>query len=83
MERLVQYLDELEDIVCAVLTIGERIRRALQILFVLTASLLLQVLGVMLALARPSLALAAVALLVAGLLHHAAVAPSGHQLAVS
>ena len=47
LERFAQYLDELEDVVYALLTIGERVRRALQILLVLSASLVLQVLGMM------------------------------------
>ena len=80
MERIVQYLDELEDLVCAVLTLRERIRRALQFVAVIATSVSLQVLGVMLALAQPPLALAAVSLMVVGMLYKSVVSPAEHRL---
>lgn len=83
MERIVQYLDELEDLVCAVLTMKERIRRALQILFVVVTSLLLQALGILLALSQPPLALAAVSLLIVGMMYKSVTSPITQELVVS
>lgn len=83
MERIVQYLDELEDLVCAMLTIKERIRRALQILFVLVTSLLLQALGILLALSQPPLALAAVSLLIVGMMYKSVTSPISRELVLS
>ena len=83
MERIVQYLDELEDLICAFLTIGERIRRALQMLLLVAASMIFQALGIVLALARPPLALAAVALMIVGMLYRSVVAPSARKLVTS
>jgi hypothetical protein len=83
LERIVQYLDELEDLVCAMLTIKERIRRALQILFVLVTSLLLQALGILLALSQPPLALAAVSLLIVGMMYKSVTSPISRELVLS
>ncbi|MBT8078317.1 MAG: hypothetical protein KJO31_07050 [Gammaproteobacteria bacterium] len=83
MERFAQYLDELEDVVYALLTIGERVRRALQILLVLSASLVLQVLGIWLALNRPPLALATVSLLVVCMLYRSVIAPATGKLVLT
>ncbi len=83
MERIVQYLDELEDLVCAMLTMKERIRRALQILFVLITSLLLQALGILLALSQPPLALAAVSLLIVGMMYKSVTSPISRELVLS
>ena len=83
MERIVQYLDELEDLVCAILTVEERIRRALQILFVLVTSLLLQALGILLALSQPPLALAAVSLLIVGMMYKSVTSPISRELVLS
>lgn len=83
MERFVQYLDELEDLVYAVLTIGERVRRALQILLVLSTSLVLQSLGILLALTRPPLALATATLLVVCMLYRSVIAPATGKLVLS
>ncbi len=83
MERIVQYLDELEDLVCAMLTVEERIRRALQVLFVLVTSLLLQALGILLALSQPPLALAAVSLLIVGMMYKSVTSPISRELVLS
>jgi hypothetical protein len=83
LERIVQYLDELEDLVCAMLTVEERIRRALQILFVLVTSLLLQALGILLALSQPPLALAAVSLLIVGMMYKSVTSPISRELVLS
>ncbi len=82
MERLLQYLDDLEDIIYAVPLIAEQLRRAtLRILFLL-GSIGLQVAGVVLALSHPPLALAVVMLLLVGMLFRAAVIPIPRKLAV-
>ena len=83
MERIVQYLDELEDLVCAMLTMKERIRRVLQILFVLITSLLLQALGILLAFSQPPLALAAVSLLIVGMMYKSVTSPISRELVLS
>ena len=83
MERIVQYLDEFEDLICAVMMAKERLRRAVQILVILAASMLLQTLGVLLALSRPPLALAAVSLMIVGMLYNAVTSRIPGDLAVS
>ncbi len=75
MERFLQYLDDLEDLIYAAPLVAEQLRRAtLRILFLL-GSICLQGAGVALALYHPPLALAVVTLLLVGLLFHAVVIP--------
>ncbi len=83
MERIAQYFDELEDLVCAVLMARERIRRALVVMLIISMSLLLQSMGVLLALSRPPLALAAVSLLIVGMLFNAVTTRSTSDFAIS
>lgn len=71
MERLVQYLDDLEDIYFATALVMERMRRAAQIFLLLAVSCGVQILGVLLALSSPPLALATVSLTVVGMLYRA------------
>ena len=73
MERLAQYLDDLEDVFFAIAFSGEQLRRALRALLFLTLWFTLTVLGVLLALGQPPLALAAVTLLIVTSLYRAAV----------
>ena len=81
MERLLQYIDDFEDIIYAVPLIAEQLRRAtLRILFLL-GSICLQVAGVVLALSHPPLALAVVMLLLVGMLFRAAVIPLPRKIA--
>ena len=75
MERLAQYLDDLEDLFYAAMLMTERAFNALQICFVLLASLIVQFLGILLALGRPRLALAIVSLTVVGLLYRSVTSP--------
>ena len=63
MERLLQYLDELDDLFYAVPLISEQVRRILQRVLFLLALISLQIAGVILALNHPLLALAVVSLL--------------------
>ena len=69
MERLAQYLDDLEDLYYAIALLMERILRATQFCLLLLASFLFQFLGILLALSRPPLALAVVSLTVVGMLY--------------
>ena len=71
MERLVQYLDDLEDLFYAVALKAERIREAAQVFLLITVSVILQVLAISMALWHPPLALATAALLLVGMLFHA------------
>jgi hypothetical protein len=58
VERLLQYLDDLEDLIYAAPLIAEQLRRAIQRILFLLASIVLQIAGVILALSHPPLALA-------------------------
>ena len=69
MERLVQYLDDLEDFYFATALLMERVRRAAQICLFLALSFGVQFLCVLLALSKPPLALAIVSLTVVGMLY--------------
>jgi hypothetical protein len=69
MERLIQYLDDLEDLIYAGALVMERIRKAVFFGVLLLVSFTLQFLGILLALSRPPLALAVVSLTVVGMLY--------------
>lgn len=73
MEVIVQYLDNLEDLVYAFALKWERIRRAIRFALFVTFSLSFQILGVILALLNPPIAIAVAALLLVGLLYRGAV----------
>lgn len=73
MERIVQYIDDLEDLFYAFALKWERIRRALRFALFVTTSLSIQFLGVFLALSIPALAAATASLLLVGLLYRSAV----------
>ncbi len=75
MERLMQYLDDIEDTVYAVALLMERVRRLLQTVLLLVASVIFQGLGVLLALSRPPMALAVVCLVTVGMLYRSATGP--------
>jgi len=69
MERLVQLLDDLDDLICMVGLISERIRKTLFSVLSTCMALVVQVGGIMLALAHPPLALATAILLFVSLLY--------------
>ncbi len=69
MERILQYLDDLEDLCYAFALKWERIRRTLRFALFLTTSISFQVLGIFLALSIPALAVATASLLLVGLLY--------------
>jgi hypothetical protein len=73
MERIAQYLDDLEDLVYAVALIAERLRRAVRRIVAGFLALAMLALGFLLALSQPPLALAAVSLLMVTALYRAAV----------
>lgn len=73
MECLLQYLDDLDDLVGMLALAAEGIRRAIRIVVLLSFTIGLQLSGIALALAKPPLALAAVSLLAVGMLYRAAV----------
>lgn len=73
MERLAQYLDEIEDLYYALALKAERIRMALQFFLFMSAAIVLQVLGIIVALTHPPLALAVASLLSVGMLFRAVI----------
>jgi hypothetical protein len=83
VERLIQYLDEIEDFFYVAPLIAEQLRRAIQRILFLLGSISLQIAGIVLALKHPPLALAVATLLLVGLLFRAVVIPVPHALAAS
>lgn len=81
MECLIQYLDDLEDLVYAVALVAEKIRRIAKMFALLVLAIILPVSGVLLALAAPPLALAAVFMALSVLLYRAATGNSSQQAA--
>lgn len=73
MERIAQYLDDLEDLMYAVVLTGERLRRILRRLVAGCAALATLAVGFLLALSQPPLALALVAILMVTALYRAVV----------
>jgi hypothetical protein len=70
MERLLQWLDDLDDLVYMAGLIGERFRRVLKSLLMIGFVLSIQIGGVLLALRHPPLAMAMAMLLFVSLLYH-------------
>jgi membrane protein YdbS with pleckstrin-like domain len=83
VERLLQYLDDLEDFIYAVPLIAEQLRRAIQRILFLLASILLQIGGVILALSHPPLALAIVTLMLVAMLYRAVIVPMPQTVSAS
>ena len=73
MERLVQYIDSLEDLCFAIALKSERVKQVCAFLFFILASAVLQLLGIVVALEHPPLAMGIVTLLAVGALYHAVV----------
>jgi hypothetical protein len=73
MERVLQYLDDLEDLYYAIALLSERSRQAVRFFLFITTALLAQSLGVALALISPPLAVAAASLLMVGMLYRGVV----------
>jgi hypothetical protein len=77
MERLIQWFDDLDDLVYMVGLVGERFRRGLRSLLMAGFLLTIQIGGVLLALRHPPLAMATAMLLFVSLFYHSVT--SSHQ----
>jgi hypothetical protein len=75
MEIVLQWLDDLDDLIAAIGLVGERIRKFLLAASLLAMSLLAQIGGVLLALRHPPLAMATAMLLFVTLLYRAVTGP--------
>ena len=75
MERFIQHLDDLDDLISAVGLLAERLRKAVFSLAFLCASLAIQVGVIILALRHPTLGLAAASLASVTLLYRSVRAP--------
>lgn len=75
MEKVIQYLDELDDLFCAVGLVAERIRNVLWLVVYLTLGGICAYGAVMLALAEPPLALAMAVMLFVILMYRSVTRP--------
>lgn len=75
MERVMQVLDDLEDLVCALALAAGRILLALRAFLLLVVSLVFQAGALLLAVAQPPLGMAIAALLSVTLLYRSVVGP--------
>jgi hypothetical protein len=75
MERLIQWLDNVDDLISMIGLVSERIRKVLFTLIFICVALAFQVGGVLLALSYPPLASAMVILLFATLLYRQVTGP--------
>ena len=73
MERFIQYLDDLEDLIYACALLGERIRQSARFFVFISTSIAVQILGIFLALANPPMAVAAASLSLVGMLYRGVV----------
>ncbi len=73
MEVLVQYLDDLEDLIYAIALLAEKIRNGVRFFLFMTASVTLQLLGIFIALVSPPMAVAVASLLLVGMLYRGVV----------
>jgi hypothetical protein len=73
MERLLQYLDDLDDFVYAIALTWEKIRLLGRFSFLAIVMVILQALGIYAAIEYPPVAVSAGSLLVVGLLYRGAV----------
>jgi len=78
MERIVQYLDDLDDLVYGVPLVWEKIRQLFSLLVTLGLFLFSLVAGIYLALVSPPLAVAAASILLVALLYRGAVQRSAN-----
>jgi hypothetical protein len=72
---VIQWLDELDDLIAAIGLVSERIRNFFRTLSFLAISLIIQCAGVLLALRHPPLALATAMLLFVTLLYRSVTVP--------
>ncbi len=83
MECLVQYLDNLEDLIFAAALKAERVWQSLRFFLFVATAVALQLLGVIIAIRTPPIALALVALLFVGMLYRAVVSISFESCATT
>jgi len=76
MERLLQYLDDIDDLAGALGLVYERLRRLILGISALSASLVLIASAIWLALAHPTLALVTCLVLLVALLYRAVTSPT-------
>ncbi len=75
MERLVQILDDLDDLIAMIGLVGERVRNTLSSLIFVCVALAIQVGGVFLALSHRPLALGVALILTVCWLYHSVTSP--------
>ncbi|MDH3612597.1 MAG: hypothetical protein OEU90_07490 [Gammaproteobacteria bacterium] len=75
MERLIQLLDDLDDLISMVGLVSERIRKAFYSLLFTCVAVAVQVGGIFLALIHPPIALATAILLFVALLYRSVTSP--------
>ena len=75
MERIIQWLDDMDDLVGVIGLAGERIRRLCVATGLTIAAFLLQLGGILLALSHPPLALATVIIMFVTLLYRSVTNP--------
>lgn len=80
MERLLQYMDDIDDVIGAFGLVYERLRRILMTIVTLLISVALVGSGVLLAIWHPPLALATCVLLFVALFYRAVTEPSSEPL---
>ena len=80
MERLLQYLDDLDDLYGMAGLLVERLRRFVVALFTVLLTVVCAVPGIWLALRHPPLALAITTLLIVFLLYRSVTAPLGGRI---
>ncbi len=83
MERLLQYMDDLDDLVGSFGLVYERLRRYFLPLIAAVAGLLSMASGIWLALVHPPIALATCLLLFVTLLYRAVTSPSYKRLQIN
>lgn len=75
MERIAQFLDDLDDLISTIRLVSEHIRKFLLAIAAAGATIAMQVGGILLALAHPPLAMAMAMLLFVYLLYHSVTSP--------
>ena len=83
MERLLQYMDDLDDLAGAFGLVYERVRRLFLALIAVITGLLSLASGIWLALVHPPIALATCLLLFVSLLYRAVTSPSQERLQIN
>ena len=76
MEKLIQWLDDLDDLIGVIGLAGERIRKILFASLLVGAAFLLQLGGILLALSHPPLALATAIIMFVTLLYRTVTGPA-------